>query len=48
MNNLTLCLWTHSGGPVPMPGTSPDLNKLDFFLWKDLEEKVYKVAPTTK
>lgn len=40
--------WIGRGGPVAWPARSPDLTKLDFFLWGFIKEKVYKTSPTTK
>jgi hypothetical protein len=35
--------WTGRGGPTAWPPCSPDLNPLDFFLWKHLNTLVYAV-----
>lgn len=40
--------WIGRGGPVPWPARSPDLTKLDFFLWGYVKELVYQTVPTTK
>lgn len=40
--------WIGRGGPVAWPARSPDLTKLDFFLWGFVKEKVYQTNPTTK
>ena len=33
--------WIGRDGPVPWPPRSPDLNMLDFFLWRYLKSLVY-------
>jgi hypothetical protein len=38
--------WLGRGGPVSWPARSPDLNPLDFFLWRHLKEIVYRDPPT--
>lgn len=40
--------WIGRGGPVAWPPRSPDLTKLDFFLWGFVKDKVYQSPPTTK
>lgn len=39
--------WIGLNGPVRWPARSPDLSKLDFFLWGFLKSKVYLTPPTT-
>ena len=39
--------WIGRGGPITWPPRSPDLNKLDFFLWGYVKELVYHEPPTT-
>ncbi|KAJ8962607.1 hypothetical protein NQ318_001000 [Aromia moschata] len=34
--------WIEKGGPQPWPPRSPDMNPLDYFLWKHLKSLVYK------
>ncbi|ERL86775.1 hypothetical protein D910_04181, partial [Dendroctonus ponderosae] len=36
------------GGPVQWPPRSPDLIKIDFFLWGYVKNEVFKITPTTK
>ena len=36
------------GGPVPWPARSPDLTKMDFFLWGYIKEICFKSSPTTR
>lgn len=40
--------WIGRGGPVSFPARSPDLTPLDFFLWGDVKQKVYREKPTTE
>lgn len=40
--------WIGRGGPVRWPPRSPDLTKLDFFLWGYVKDLVYKERPTTE
>lgn len=40
--------WIGRGGPIRWPPRSPDLTKLDFFLWGAVKERVYRTAPTTR
>lgn len=40
--------WIGRGGPVRWPPRSPDLNKLDYFLWGYVKDKVYRDPPTTR
>lgn len=40
--------WIGRGGPINWPARSPDLNKLDFFLWGYVKGHVYNTAPTTR
>lgn len=39
--------WIGRGGPVQWPPRSPDLTKMDFFLWGYIKWVVYKTPPTT-
>ncbi|XP_066251951.1 histone-lysine N-methyltransferase SETMAR-like [Euwallacea similis] len=39
--------WIGRGGPVFWPPRSPDLTKIDFFLWGHIKNVVYQTAPTT-
>ena len=39
--------WIGRNGPVIWPPRSPDLTKLDFFLWGFTKDTVYKDSPTT-
>lgn len=40
--------WIGRGGPISWPPRSPDLTKLDFFLWGYIKGKVYETAVTTR
>ena len=40
--------WIGRGGPISWPARSPDLTKLDFFLWGYVKDKVYQTALTTR
>lgn len=40
--------WIGRRGPVAWPARSPDLTKLDFFLWGYVKERVYQIVPTTR
>lgn len=40
--------WIGRGGPVPWPSRSPDLTKIDFFLWGFIKDNVYQIPPTTR
>lgn len=40
--------WIGRGGPVNWPPRSPDLTKIDFFLWGYIKNMVYSEPPTTK
>jgi len=48
LNNTYENLWIGRGGPVGWPARSPDLTKLDFFLWGYVKDLVYKERPTTE
>lgn len=39
--------WIGRGGTVNWPARSPDLNKMDFFLWGFIKEQVYQDPATT-
>lgn len=39
--------WIGRQGPVPWPAKSPDLTKLDYFLWGYVKDLVYRIPPTT-
>ena len=39
--------WIGRNGPTQWPARSPDLTKLDYFLWGYVKEIVYKDLPTT-
>ncbi|EZA55214.1 hypothetical protein X777_05218, partial [Ooceraea biroi] len=36
--------WIGRGGPVVWPARSPDLNRLDFWLWRHLKTLVYSTS----
>lgn len=38
--------WIGRGGPISWPPRSPDLTKLDFFLWGHIKNIVYQTPPT--
>lgn len=40
--------WIGRGGPVEWPPRSPDLTKIDFFLWGYVKEKVFQTPPNTR
>lgn len=40
--------WIGRGGPVRWPARSPDLTKMDFFLWGYVKNIVYATPPTTR
>lgn len=48
LNNEFPDRWIGRGGPFQWPPRSPDLTKMDFFLWGYVKDEVYKVPPTTK
>lgn len=48
LNNEFPNRWIGRGGPRNWPARSPDLTKLDFFLWGYVKEHVYKTTPTTR
>lgn len=39
--------WIGRGGPVSWPARSPDLTKIDYFLWGFVKSEVYRTPPTT-
>lgn len=39
--------WIGRGGPIPWPARSPDLNKMDFFLWSEIKRRVYVDEPNS-
>jgi hypothetical protein len=41
LNNTYNDRWTDSEGPTARPTRSPDLNPLDFYMWKHLKFLVY-------
>lgn len=40
--------WIGRGGPINWPPRSPDLTKLDYFLWGTIKDIVYKTPPSTR
>lgn len=48
LNNEFGVRWIGRGGPTAWPPRSPDLTKMDFFMWGYVKEKVYQTAPTTR
>ena len=40
--------WIGRGGPVAWPPRSPDLTKMDFFLWGYVKNVVNNISPTTR
>lgn len=48
LNNEYENRWIGRGGPVRWPARSPDLTKLDFFLWGYVKDLVYREPPTTE
>lgn len=48
LDNIYTNRWIGRGGPVRWPARSPDLTKLDFFLWGYVKDLVYKEPPTTE
>lgn len=48
LNNNFPRRWIGRGGPCKWPPRSPDLTKMDFFMWGYVKDKVYKTPPTTK
>lgn len=48
LDNMFPNRWIGRGGPKRWPARSPDLTKMDFFLWGYVKEEVYKMEPTTK
>jgi hypothetical protein len=41
LNRKLPCQWKGRGGPIAWPPGSPDLNRLDFYLWGHLKSLVY-------
>lgn len=48
LNEVFGANWIGRGGPIQWPARSPDLTKLDFFLWGYVKEVVYQTEPTTR
>lgn len=48
LNNIFENRWIGRGGPIGWPARSPDLTKLDFFLWGYVKDFVYKEPATTQ
>lgn len=48
LNNEYPERWIGRAGPVQWPARSPDLTKLDFFLWGYVKERVYREQVTTR
>ena len=48
LNNEFPGRWIGRGGPLKWPPRSPDLTKMDFFMWGYIKDQVYKTPPTTK
>lgn len=48
LNNQFPERWIGRGGPIRWPPRSPDLTKIDFFLWGFVKNEVYKIQPTTR
>lgn len=40
--------WIGRGGPIAWPARSPDLTKIDFFLWGHVKNLVYASQPSTR
>lgn len=40
--------WIGRGGPIAWPARSPDLSKIDFFMWGYIKQLVYQIPPTTQ
>lgn len=47
LNNIYPHQWIGRNGPTKWPARSPDLTKMDFFLWGYVKEIVYTDTPTT-
>lgn len=48
LNNTFPGRWIGRGGPIAWPARSPDLTKMDFYLWGYIKDVVYRTPPTTK
>lgn len=48
LNNTFPNRWIGRGSPFLWPPRSPDLTKMDFFLWGFVKDQVYRIPPTTK
>lgn len=48
LNNVFPDRWIGRGGPINWPARSPDLTKLDFYLWGYVKDQVYQTPPTTR
>lgn len=48
LNNAFPNRWVGRGSPFPWPPRSPDLTKMDFFLWGYVKDQVYRLQPTTR
>lgn len=48
LDNIYGNRWIGRGGPVQWPPRSPDLTKLDFFLWGYVKNLVFEERPTTQ
>lgn len=48
LNNEYANRWVGRGSTTPWPSNSPDLTKLDYFLWGYVKEQVYQLPPTTQ
>lgn len=40
--------WVGRGGPIEWPARSPELSKIDFFMWGYVKNRVYQIPPTTQ
>lgn len=45
-NNRFLDSWVGRGGPARWPPRLPDLTFLDFFLWGNIKNDIYRRVPT--
>lgn len=48
LNRIFEDKWIGKYGPVEWPARSPDLSKLDFYLWGRIKDIVYQTRPNTK